>query len=131
MVTAPGLAPAVTVVEAMPLLSVVGPVFATAAEPEPTEKVTVMPGTGLLLTSTTETVSGCANGWLEKALWLFPLTMVIADTITWLLSVKTAWVTPGISNFTCTWPGVWPKVSWVLALPLESLTSAGLVRVAD
>ena len=67
IVTGPAVAPAVAVVNARPWASVVAPEGLTDAEPPLTEKVTLMPETGLLLLSRTETTSGCANAWLAIA----------------------------------------------------------------
>ena len=62
-------------------------------------KVTVAPGTGLLLISCTATTSGAANCVLIFALWPEPLTGVIEVTPGVIVAVVVADVKPGADAF--------------------------------
>src|SRR5579883_1479955 len=74
--TAPALPPAVTLVDALPLASVVVLCVATVAEPLVTENETGTFATGLPVESVTFTTSGFAKAAFAIAVWLLPETSV-------------------------------------------------------
>src|SRR5580704_2875914 len=113
----PGVEPAVTVIDACPLLPVGTVAALSVALPLVTAKATLTPATGLLLAFTAWTTNGIEKAVLTVAVCPPPETALSAVSGTLTVRLKVAETVPAVT-VTVTGPAVLPRVARADARPL-------------
>src|SRR5271170_6558694 len=125
----PGVEPAMTVIEACPLLPVAAAAALRVALPLVTANATLTPATGLLLAFTAWTTNGIEKAVLTVAVCPPPETALSAVSGTLTVRLKVAETVPA-ATVTVTGPAVLPRVARADARPLLSVAVLTLLNVA-